>query len=156
MIGVELYEGWKLLVADLFNPVATRRKRTAGFEVSDVGRQSGDLVELALFCCWIGYGAKQTFRVWITWSRKQFGRSSLFEDLSCVHHDHVIGHAGDDAEIVSDQDNAGARFAFERLYEFEYLSLNGDVESGCWLVGDQEFRFTRKRHRDHHALAHAA
>ena len=32
----------------------------------------------------------------------------------------------------------------------------GDVERGGGLIGDQQRRVARERHRDHHALAHAA
>ena len=67
MIRVELYERWKLLLTNLFNSVAAWCKGTAGFEMRDVGGQTGNLVELALFCGWIGNGSKQAFRVWITW-----------------------------------------------------------------------------------------
>jgi hypothetical protein len=38
----------------------------------------------------------------------------------------------------------------------ENLGLNGDVERGRRLVGDQERRFATQRHGDHDALAHAA
>jgi hypothetical protein len=36
------------------------------------------------------------------------------------------------------------------------LRLDGDVERGGRLVGDQHFRIAGERHGDHGALAHAA
>ncbi len=40
--------------------------------------------------------------------------------------------------------------------QVEDLRLDGDVERGGRLVGDQQARAVGDRHRDHHALAHAA
>src|SRR6185295_12873637 len=101
VICVELHERRKLARADVLRVVATLSKRTAGFQVCDVGWQSWYLIELALFGGWIWYRAEQAFRVWIARNGEQFLRGRLFEDLAGVHHDHVIGHACHDAEIVS-------------------------------------------------------
>ena len=40
--------------------------------------------------------------------------------------------------------------------QLEDLRLDRDVERGRRLVGDQQIRLARERHRDHHALPHAA
>ncbi len=40
--------------------------------------------------------------------------------------------------------------------QLEDLGLDRDVERGRRLVGDQQIRLARERHRDHHALPHAA
>src|SRR5262245_11810117 len=99
VIGVELDERRKLLPAYFLNAIATRRKWTTGFEMSDVRWQSRDLVQLALFGSWIGHRAKQSFGVGISGPGEQLSGRRLFKDLSGVHHDHVIRHSGDDAEI---------------------------------------------------------
>ena len=46
--------------------------------------------------------------------------------------------------------------ALQLAHQVEDLRLDGDVERGGRLVGDQQCRFAEQRHRDHHALAHAA
>ena len=43
-----------------------------------------------------------------------------------------------------------------RLDQLEDLRLDGHVERGRRLVGDQQLRVVGQRHRDHRALAHAA
>jgi hypothetical protein len=58
VIGVELNERRKLSPANFFYAIATRCKRTTGLEVRDVRRQSGYLVELALFGSRIGHRSK--------------------------------------------------------------------------------------------------
>ena len=44
----------------------------------------------------------------------------------------------------------------QRAQQVEDLRLHGDVERGRGLVGDEQARVADERHRDHHALAHAA
>src|ERR1051326_307867 len=121
-------------MTNLLDVIATRRERTAGFEMRDVGRQSGYLVQLALLGGRIRHGAKQSFGVGISRYRKQVGSSGLLENLSGVHDDHVVSHTGNNAEVVSYQDNAGACFLFKCLDELEYLRLDRNVESGRWLI----------------------
>jgi hypothetical protein len=73
-----------------------------------------------------------------------------------MHDDHAVGHFGDDAHVVRDQDHAGAEFALQIPHEVEDLRLHGHVERGRRLVGDQNPWPPGKRHGDHHTLAHAA
>src|SRR5712691_11292755 len=108
MIRVELNERGKLCPADLFGPLAPRRKRTAGFEMRNVRRQPGNLIKLALFGGWIGYRPEQSLCVWISWQCKQLARSRLLENFPRVHHDHMVGHPGDHTQIVGDENDAGA------------------------------------------------
>ena len=63
---------------------------------------------------------------------------------------------GDDREIVRDQDQRHVRLALNPQQQIEHLRLHGDVERSRRLVGDEESRLTRDRHRDHHALRHPA
>ena len=65
-------------------------------------------------------------------------------------------HAGDDAEVVGDQQHSHAAAGLEFGQQRQHLRLDGHVEGGGGLVGDQQFRFAGERHRDHHALFHAA
>jgi hypothetical protein len=60
------------------------------------------------------------------------------------------------AEIVRDEQHRHAVVPLQRLQQLQDLRLHGDVERGRRLVGDQQFRTVRERHRDHHPLALAA
>ena len=51
---------------------------------------------------------------------------------------------------------AGPVSARRSPHEFEDLRLDGHVQRGGRLVSNQEPRIAGERHRDHHALAHAA
>ena len=52
--------------------------------------------------------------------------------------------------------SAMSRVGDERAQQVEDLRLDRHVERRRRLVGDQELRLARERHRDHRALAHAA
>ena len=77
--------------------------------------------------------------------------------LSPVPHDHdAVGDLGDHAHVVGDEEHRHALLVLQRLDQLQDLRLDGDVERGGRLVGDQQLRPAGQRHRDHHALAHAA
>ena len=120
------------------------------------GGKPRNLVQLTLLVDGVGHGAEQSLRVRIAGRGEEFARFGLLENLSGVHHDDVVGHAGDDAEVVRDENDARPGVDFELFDEFENLGLNRHVERGGRLVGDEQFRLARKRHGDHHALSHAA
>ena len=66
------------------------------------------------------------------------------------------GEARDDAEVVRDQHDGHLPLLGEAVEQVDHARLGGHVESGRRLVGDQQLRIRRERHRDHHALAHPA
>ena len=80
----------------------------------------------------------------------------MLDDLAAVHDDHLVGDLGDDAEIVGDHDDRHPELFLELVHQLEDLRLRRHVERGRRLVGDHEVRLVDQRHRDHHALAHAA
>ena len=73
-----------------------------------------------------------------------------------AHHVDPVGEAADDAEIVGDEDDRHAEPALQVGEQRQDLRLDGDVERGRRLVGDQDVRIVGERHGDHHALALAA
>jgi len=84
------------------------------------------------------------------------GVRRLFEDAAGMQHGHPVADLGDDAEIMSDEEDGGARLALQLADEAEDLALDGDVERGRRLVGDDEARAAGEGHGDEHPLAHAA
>jgi hypothetical protein len=71
-----------------------------------------------------------------------------------VHHVHPLANPGDDAEVVRDHDQRRIPLDDELAEQREDLRLDRHVERRRRLVGDEELRLARERHRDHHALAH--
>ena len=87
---------------------------------------------------------------------EELGRGAGLDERAGVHDVHALAVPGDDAEVVRDQDERRVLLHDELVQELEDLRLDGHVEGGRRLVGDQELRLARERHRDHGALAHAA
>ncbi len=99
---------------------------------------------------------EQAPRVRVLWAgEQQLGRRGL-DDPPGVHHGDVVGHLGDDAEVVRDDHDRHPELALQALEQRENLRLHGHVERRRRLVGDQQLRLVGERHRDHRALAHAA
>ena len=62
----------------------------------------------------------------------------LFDEGSGVHDGHLVGVAGNDAEVVGDQDHRHPRVAPQPIEQVEDLALDGHVERGRGLVGDEQ------------------
>ena len=80
----------------------------------------------------------------------------LLHHLAAVHDDHVVRHLVDDAQIVRDEDDGRAVVPLQVVHQAQNLCLDGHVERGGGLVGNQDPGLAGQRHGDHHALAHAA
>ena len=83
------------------------------------------------------------------------GRAGL-DDLAGLHHRDAVGDAADDAEVVGDEQHRHALGLLHLGEQVEDLGLDGDVERGGRLVGDQDVGAVGQRHGDHHPLALAA
>ena len=73
-----------------------------------------------------------------------------------MHDDDAVGHLGDDAHVVRDQDQRHPEFPLQVPDQRQDLGLDGHVERRRRLVGNQDLGPERQRDGDHHALAHAA
>ena len=80
----------------------------------------------------------------------------LLDDAAGVHDDDPLGELRHDAHVVRDQHDRRVVLALQPLHQRQDLRLDRHVEGRRRLVGDQQRRVARERHRDHHALPHAA
>ena len=80
---------------------------------------------------------------------------SGFDDARRVHDVHAVGVAGDDAEVVRDDDGGDVEPAGEVFHKLQDLRLDGDIEGGRRLVRDQHLGIAGEPDGDHDALAHA-
>ncbi len=83
-------------------------------------------------------------------------RRALLDHAAGVHHEDPVGDPRDHAHVVRDQHDRSAGLRAPGLDQLEDLRLDRDVQRRRRLVGDQHPRAAGERHRDHHALAHAA
>ncbi|WP_241021914.1 hypothetical protein [Burkholderia sp. Ac-20353] len=83
-------------------------------------------------------------------------RLALLDLLAAIHHEHAVGHLGNHAHVVRDEDHAHVHLVLQAADQLQDLRLDRHVERGGRFVGDQQCGPARQRHRDHHALPHPA
>ena len=103
-----------------------------------------------------GHGLEQAARVGMAWIAEQLPHGCALDDLATVHHQHARCHLGHHTQVVRDEQDREPEALLQVGEQLEDLRLDGDVERGGGLVGDEERRVHHQRHRDEHALAHAA
>ena len=57
---------------------------------------------------------------------------------------------------MGDQQDTGTVLLLELFHQVQDLGLDGHVQGGGGLVGDQELRVVAESHGDHDTLAHTA
>ncbi len=62
----------------------------------------------------------------------------VLDDLAGVHHADVGAHLGDHPQVVGDQEDRHPQPCLEVAHQVQDLGLDGDVERGRGLVGDQQ------------------
>ncbi len=72
------------------------------------------------------------------WAGEQFGHRGVLDHFRGVHHGHVVGHFGDDAQVVRDHQDRHAHLGLQLAQQVENLGLDGHVEGGGRLVGNQQ------------------
>src|SRR5438067_2511714 len=78
--------------------------------------------------------------------------AGFFDDLTCVHYANAISDLGDNTQVMRNKKDSQLSCISKRIKKLKYLRLYRNVESGSRFVGDQQFRITRERHRDHYSL----
>src|SRR5664279_3065860 len=87
---------------------------------------------------------------------ENFLRRSHFDQAAGVHHSNTVRYLRHDGQIMGDEQHRQGEFFTQRAKQVKHLRLNGDIERGGWLVGDQQRRPVHHGHRNHHALALSA
>ncbi len=103
-----------------------------------------------------GLGFEQAACVGVLGAGEDLLGTSRLHDLALGHDAHAVGHFPDDAEVVGDEEERHPEPVAQVAQQAQDLGLDGDVEGGGRLVGDEEVGLVGERHRDHHALALAA
>ncbi|MCY1295760.1 hypothetical protein D9M70_451170 [compost metagenome] len=100
--------------------------------------------------------ADQALGIGVLRSVEHLGGTAHLHQHALLHHRHAIRDLGHHAEVMGHEHHAHALLGLDAADQVQDLCLRGHVERGGRLVGDQQRRFERERHGDHHALALAA
>ena len=104
----------------------------------------------------LGLGGEKLARVGMLGRREDVGGAAFLDHLALVHDVDAVGHLAHDAEVVRDPQHGHVHLFLQAPQQLEDLRLDGDVEGGGRLVGDQQVGLVGERHGDHDALALAA
>ena len=140
------------------DPVRTAgRKTAAGRRRGGIGRQALDGLQLvAARPVEPRHRAQQSHRIGMTRPMENVVGVAFLDEPRRIHHDDAVGVARDHAEVMRDDDQRDIQLAGQILHQLEDLRLDGDIERGGRLVGDDELGIAGEADRDHHPLAHAA
>jgi hypothetical protein len=81
---------------------------------------------------------------------------TLLDDLAGIHHGHPIGAAGDDVQVVADDEYGEAPLHDQLAEQVHDSRLGRRIEAGRWLISDEERRIAGEAQREHHPLSQAA
>ena len=116
---------------------ASRGEAAAGRRVEQARRQPLDGLELrAARAVQARHRAQQPDRVRMQRAREDVRGRGLLDHARRIHHVHAVGIAGHDPQVVRDHHHRDAQVARQRLHQLQDLRLDGDVERGGRLVGD--------------------
>src|SRR5690606_2432781 len=135
---------------------AARVEGAAGGHVEQVRRQALDGVQLLALEVDPRDRLQQPLGVGVGGSLVDVVHGGVLDDAPRVHDSDLVGHVGDDAEVVRDEDHGHVALALQLREQLHDLGLHGHVERGGRLVRDQHLGVERDRHGDHDALPHAA
>ncbi len=103
-----------------------------------------------------GDAAKQAHRVGVPGRAEDLIGGALLDQFAGVKHADPVAHLCHDGQVVADEQHRRGQFLAQPRDQVEDLGLDGSVERGRRLVKYQQRGLRRERHRDDHALGHAA
>ena len=103
-----------------------------------------------------GHRLQQAEGVGVAGVAVQLAGGGRLHDLAGVHHVDPVGVAGHDPQVVGDDDDRRPQVAGQLGEQFQDLGLDGHVQGGGRLVGQEQLGVAGEGHGDHHPLAHAA
>ena len=156
MGGGDRCEGWIGSGAVGAGDGAPGGKTASGRPLARPGYVSRQGVQSIQICTDLGDRADESLGIGVQRMGEDSARRGHFNDLTGVHDSHTLGDVCDEAEIVGDHQDGHAHLLLDVPEQFNDLGLDGDIEGGRGLVGDEELGLGGQGHGDHDALLHAA
>ena len=74
------------------------------------------------------------------------------DDFAQIHHSDAIADMPHHAEVMRDEEIGQVQLVLQLFHQVDHLLLNGDIEGGDWLIGDDEARLQSEGAGDADAL----
>jgi hypothetical protein len=104
----------------------------------------------------IGGGGEEAAGVRVLGGEEEVAGGGLLDDAAVLHDGDAVSYLRDDGEVVGDEEHGEVVGGAEVAEEGEDLGLDGDVEGGGRLVGDEEPGSVDDGHGDEDALTLAS
>src|SRR5579862_812948 len=149
----------ELLAADVLRLPATGMERASRRWIHRAGHvthENDALARLLQFRVREGAGRQQCLRIRVLRIGVDVFTVSKFDDVAKIHHRDARAYVLDRREVVRDEEIGQVEFALQIGQQIEYLRLNGHIERGDRLIGNDELGIQRQRPRDTDTLPLAA
>lgn len=87
-----------------------------------------------------GYGSEQLAGVLVPGLAEDLAHGGALDDASMAHDGDVVGHIRDNGHVVGDEEDRHALVPGQGAQQVEDPRLDGDVERGGGLIGDEDRR----------------
>ena len=84
---------------------------------------------------------------------KQVLARSTFDNLSQIHHRHVVTHMAHHTQIMADEQIGQAKVFFQPCQQVQNLRLNSNIQSADRFIANLQFRVGAQGARDRNPLA---
>ena len=135
--------------------IAAQGESTACRQMKQVRHDAADRLQYRLIAVECGNCVHQAPGVGMHRGFEQRDGVRVLHNAAGIHHVNIVAGLRDDAQVVADQQNAGAVFA-QFPHQAQDLRFHCHVQRGGRFVRDQQLRFAHHGHRDQHALPQAA
>ena len=128
----------------------------AGGQVDGIRHQALDGLQPVGVHVQPGDGPEQADGVGVGGVIEDILQRAVFHDLAGVHDGHLVAALRHDAQVMGDEHHRRAEFLFQLVYHPHHLGLDGHVQGGGGLVGQQQLGVAGQGSGDNHPLLHAA
>lgn len=101
----------------------------------------------------VGSGGEEALGIGVTGVEEEVAGGGGLDNVAVLHDGDAVGDLADDGEVVGDEEHGEVMSAAEVVKEGEDLRLDGDVEGGSGLVGNEETGPVDEGHGNEDALA---
>ena len=135
---------------------APRREPASAWSLRRFRQTAGNGDQAVLILVQSRHARQQPARVRMQGMIEQPAHRGLLDGPAGVHHQDPIGGLGDHPHVVGDHHDRHAELVAQIHQQFEDLCLDGHIQRGRRLIGDQQPRAADQRDRQHDALTLAA
>ena len=155
VILLDGHQGHRAAFANLLAEGTARSEGAASRQSGQVGYVARDGLEAQLAHGNARPAIEQPLRVRVLRIFHHLVHGSLLHDAPGVHDGDATAKLGGHAQVVGDQDDGSAMLLVDTAHQIQDLGLDGDIQGGGRLVGQQEGRAAHQADGDQGTLLHA-